>query len=159
MGHRFKTSLLLTALAFPASAFAQDAAAQDTAAETGGLAEIVVTATRRAESLQKVPLAVTALDARALEAKGITNLNNLSTSVAPGVVVTQFAGTPSTLAFNIRGAYANDPGIGLAEQGVAVYADGVPLGRAVGAGIELGDIERIELLGREVAPRVRAMRA
>ncbi|MBV9841063.1 MAG: TonB-dependent receptor [Sphingomonadaceae bacterium] len=112
----------------------------------GQLGEIVVTAQRRAESLQRVPLAVTALDSRALEARGITNLGNLQQSVSPGVVVTQFAGTPSTLSFNIRGAYSADPGIGLAEQGVAVYEDGVPLGRAVGTGIELGDIERIELL-------------
>lgn len=135
-----KLLLLATAACVSEAAMAQSA-------ENGpGLDEIVVTAQRRSESLQKVPLAVTALDSKALEARGLTNLNNLATAPAPGVVITQFAGTPSTLAFNIRGAYSNDPGIGLAEQGVAVYSDGVPLGRAVGTGIELGDIERIELL-------------
>lgn len=141
--------LLLCSAAIPGIALAEEAAAPP-AAPTGkgdvSVGEIIVTAQRRSESLQKVPLAVSAFDSRALEAKGLTNLNNLTASVVPGVVVTQFAGTPSTLAFNMRGAYASDPGIGLAEQGVAVYADGVPLGRASGAGIELGDVERIEIL-------------
>lgn len=141
------TALLLSTAAFPGLALAQTAdAPTQTATEDNALGEIIVTAQRRSESLQKVPLAVSAFDSKALEAKGLTNLNNLSAAVSPGVVVTQFAGTPSTLAFNIRGAYSSDPGIGLAEQGVAVYADGVPLGRASGTGIELGDIERIELL-------------
>lgn len=131
----------------PGIALAQTQAETPPPTEDGvALGEIIVTAQRRSESLQKVPLAVSAFDSKALDAKGLTNLNNLSASVSPGVVVTQFAGTPSTLAFNIRGAYASDPGIGLAEQGVAVYADGVPLGRASGTGIELGDIERIEIL-------------
>lgn len=145
------TLALLCSVAMPSVVLAQESTptAPPAEAETRSssqLQDIVVTAQRRSESLQRVPLAVTALDARALETKGITNLSNLSTSVAPGVNITQFAGTPSTLAFNIRGAYSSDPGIGLAEQGVAVYQDGVPLGRAVGTGIELGDIERIELL-------------
>ena len=124
--------MLLSSIAMPAMAAAQTAGttqpgnsvAAPTATPTtsnGQLGEIVVTAQRRAESLQRVPLAVTALDSRALEARGITNLGNLQQSVSPGVVVTQFAGTPSTLSFNIRGAYSADPGIGLAEQGVAVY--------------------------------------
>ncbi|MBB4614203.1 TonB-dependent receptor [Novosphingobium taihuense] len=143
----WQTAFLLSTVAIPGVALAQASTDQPQAeGESVGLAEIIVTAQRRSESLQKVPLAVSAFDAKALETKGLTNLNNLSASVSPGVVVAQFAGTPSTLAFNIRGAYSSDPGIGLAEQGVAVYADGVPLGRASGTGIELGDIERIEIL-------------
>ena len=46
----------------------------------------------------------------------------------------------------MRGVSTPSPADGLVEQGVAIYADGVPIGRATGAGIELGDIERIEIL-------------
>ena len=144
-----KTFCSLTVLTTPALACAQAAPAGPSAAsepKADQVGEIVVTAQRREESLQKVPVAVTALNQRALEVRGITSLTNLSTSIASGLVVTPFAGSPTTLSFSIRGASGSDPGTGLTEQGVAIYVDGVPIGRATGAGIELGDVERVEVL-------------
>lgn len=114
--------------------------------QDGGLGEIIVTAQRKAESLQKVPLAVTALSADILETRKITSLTAFSTQVTPGLVVNAFAGGSPVPTFHMRGVSSPDPTTGLTEQGVAVYIDGVPLGRAPGVGIELGDVERIEVL-------------
>lgn len=116
------------------------------ASQDSSLGEIVVTAQRKAESLQKVPLAVTALGAEQLETRKITSLAAFSTQVTPGLVVNAFAGGAPVPTFHMRGISSPDPTTGLTEQGVAVYIDGVPLGRAPGVGIELGDVERIEVL-------------
>lgn len=145
-------SVSLIALFVSSPALAQDAQAaaqgeaDGQASHDGGLGEIVVTAQRKAESLQKVPLAVTALGAEQLETRKITSLTAFSTQVTPGLVVNSFAGGAPVPTFHMRGISSPDPTTGLTEQGVAVYIDGVPLGRAPGVGIELGDVERIEVL-------------
>lgn len=147
----FALSLLATTV-LVTPAFAKnsesDAAVEEVQSDTGesGISEIIVTAQRRSETLQKVPLAVTAFDSAALTARGITSLAKLSDSVVPGLVATPFAGAPSFSTFAMRGIAAPDPGTGLNELGVSIYTDGIPLGRAVGTGIDLGDIERIEVL-------------
>ena len=69
------TSVLALALLAP-----NPAIAQDSAADGGGVQEIIVTAQKRAESLQDVPIAITALGSEQLEQRGITGLANLHVS-------------------------------------------------------------------------------
>ncbi|KEQ53194.1 TonB-dependent receptor [Sphingobium chlorophenolicum] len=111
-----------------------------------GVAEIIVTAQKRAENLQDVPIAVSAYSSEALEARGATGLTALFQSPPPGVVMQPFAGSQSMLIVDMRGVTNSDPGQGTVELGTAVYIDDVYLGRAQGMGAELVDPERIEVL-------------
>ena len=73
-----------------------------------GIEEIVVTATRREEALQDVPLSVTALTSDGLENRGIQNIGELSAGKIPGFVPTRFSGG-TTLAITVRGVGLSDP--------------------------------------------------
>ncbi|MGF7150124.1 iron complex outermembrane receptor protein [Sphingomonas zeicaulis] len=115
-------------------------------AQDDGLQDIVVTAQKREENLQDVPIAVSAFSSAALEARGATALTSLFQAPPPGVVMQPFAGSQSLLIVDMRGVTNADPGQGTAEVGTAVYLDDVYLGRAQGLGLELADPERIEVL-------------
>jgi len=120
-------------------AFAQERAAS-------GLEEIIVTAQRREESMQAVPIAVTPLTAKELDARGITGLAGLAHGAVPTVSVINFAGRPAELQYSIRGIGETDPSQPSFESGVALYLDGVYIARRQGSGMELADLERIEVL-------------
>src|SRR5262245_20078031 len=112
----------------------------------GGLEEVVVTATRREQSLQDVPLAVTAVTADSLVARGVNSLSDLTPGAIPGVIIGQYAGTPSVLSIGIRGVGIADPAQGTTEMPVPLYIDGVFMGRAQGLGTDLIEPERVEIL-------------
>lgn len=109
-----------------------------------GLAEIVVTARKKDESLIDVPLAVTALDAEALEAKGIEDLNDVA-SFSPGFTnQTQSVGRNDRgfSQFVIRGVVPNSA---LPQrQSVTIFVDGAPVTGGTVAGVT--DIERVEVV-------------
>lgn len=145
MIHKFKTctgllgTTALATLAFmPTQAFAQDAG------ESGGLAEIIVTAQKRAQSVQDVPIAVTALTEDALVANRVTNVTDL-TGLAPGVTVRTSAGGSKLPSFTVRGAvsYGVVPG---SDKQVSIYLDGVYISSPRGSIFELPDVQRIEML-------------
>jgi iron complex outermembrane receptor protein len=115
------------------------------AASSSGIEEIIVTATRREEALQEVPLSVTALSTESLTNRGINNIGDLSAGKVPGFVPTRFSGG-TTLAITVRGVGLSDPTQGTVEMPVPVYIDGVFLGRGQGLGIELIEPERVEIL-------------
>ena len=124
---------------------AQSALAQDVEPEdNGGIDEIIVTAERRETSLQDTPLAVTALSADTLRAAGVAVINDIAATV-PNLTSTTGPQGSSDANFFVRGVgqfdfiITNDPGVGL-------YVDGVYLGRTVGAMLDSGDIERVEVL-------------
>ena len=125
---------------------ASTAFAQQTANPRGNLEEVIVTATRREQSLQDVPLSVSAVTAESLVARGINGLADLNPGTIPGVIVGQFAGTASVLAISVRGVGLSDPTQGTTEMPVPVYIDGVFLGRAQGLGLDLIEPERVEIL-------------
>lgn len=132
----------------PVSGHTQTAAANSAEVEaTGGLAEIVVTAQKRSESAQRVPIAISAFTSDALQAKGVTELTQIA-QLAPNVSLdsgTPFSGSSSTLAAYIRGIGQNDFALNL-DPGVGIYLDGVYLARTVGANADLADVERVEIL-------------
>jgi iron complex outermembrane receptor protein len=116
-------------------------AEQGDAAETAG--DIIVTASKRAQNLQLVPIAVTAVAESRLQSLNLTSLSNLS-AVAPSIVFVP-APNPHVVQFVVRGigTYANADTL---EQSVGVAIDGVPLGRLAGAVVDAVDVARVEVL-------------
>jgi len=111
------------------------------------LEEIVVTAQRREQNIQNVPIAISAFTAETLQAKGITDVNALS-NLTPNVNLdasAPFSGDTSVLSASIRGVGQDDFAFNL-DPGVGVYLDGVFLARTIGANQNLLDVERIEIL-------------
>jgi iron complex outermembrane receptor protein len=106
--------------------------------------DIVVTARRRAESLQDVPIAVTAYQGEALERAGATDITDLS-DTTPNVTLETSRGTNTTLTAFIRGVGQQDPVAGF-EAGVGLYLDDVFLNRPQAAVLDIYDVERIEVL-------------
>ncbi|NBB50422.1 TonB-dependent receptor [Rhizobium sp. CRIBSB] len=139
-----RSLLLITTALLPTSVLAQTADAdQETATAVG---EIIVTAQRREQALQDVPLSVAAVSAESLEARGVSTLSDFAAGAVQGVQISPFVGSSSTLAISARGLGTGDPTQGSRELPVPLYLDGVPLGRAQGMGLELIDPERIEFL-------------
>lgn len=139
------TRLLTTAtiLATTVTAHAQGTTDANTGA-SAGLEEIVVTARKRAERLQDVPIAVTAFTPESLERQNFTSALDLTMSV-PNMVVYSSVGTSASAQFYIRGV-GQDDAIFTAEQGVGVYLDGVLLAKQQGSLLDLIEFERIEVL-------------
>ena len=114
-------------------------------AQAQQLEEILVTAQKREESLQDVPIAVTAFTAEEFEATHAVSLEGLQGSV-PNVQIAHFANTPHNAVFSIRGAggiIEPDPYAGTT---VSVVVDGVPQHYNMVALMDLFDVERIEVL-------------
>ena len=123
--------LLGTAVALLSPAYAQDAA----------LDEVIVTAERRAESIQDVPIAITSVSTEALTEAGINSTMDLQ-FVTPGLNVgTQLA---SAVPF-IRGVGSQNTTAGQ-DAGVALYVDDVYYSSSTGSILSLTNIDRIEVL-------------
>ncbi|RVT93590.1 TonB-dependent receptor [Sphingomonas crocodyli] len=107
------------------------------------LEEIVVTAQRREESLQKVPVAVTAISSEQLDQMRITNVKNLA-GLAPSLQInTQgLASNPTIIIRGIASGTSNNA----VDPKVGIYLDGVYIGRTVGSVFDLADIQRVEVL-------------
>ncbi len=156
-------ALLFFALALPV--FAQDtepseeeataeeaapeeaAPAEETAeaeASPYGIEEIIVTATKRAASVQDIPIAVTAITSEGLEARGIADVKELQ-QVAPSLVTTDSNSSTNGGTIRIRGmgTSGNNPGL---ESAVGSFIDGVYRSRAGLALQDLIDVERVEIL-------------
>lgn len=120
---------------------AAQAPAQPAPQQSGQLEEIVVTAQKRSENLQNVPLTVTAFNADALARANVVNAQDL-TAVAPGLIVD--AGTGVIRPF-LRGI--GNPSINVGnESSVAFYVDGVYYGRLPISFFEFNNIARVEVL-------------
>ena len=105
------------------------------------LEEIVVTATKRAESIQDIPLAVTAVGAGLLEQRGISDIESLATSV-PGL---HFSQSGSDTQITIRGIGSEQNTV-TGDPGVAFHIDGVYQARSSAGSALLYDLDRIEVL-------------
>jgi len=112
-------------------------------AQEGAIEEIIVTASKRAQTLQEVPIAVSVVTSEALERAQVNDILDLQ-SMVPSLRVTQLQTTGNTN-FVIRGFGngANNPGI---EPSVGVFIDGVYRSRSAAALADLPKIERVEVL-------------
>ena len=137
-----KAMLLLTtgsiALTASTAAFAQDVAPS---AASGGLADIVVTATRRSENLQKVPIAVAAFSAESLQTSRVEGVADLQLTT-PGLTITNqgLGQTPF-----LRGVGSQDAAPGQ-ELPIAIYIDGVYQPFPFANAIPFNNLERVEVL-------------
>ncbi|MEX1237677.1 MAG: TonB-dependent receptor, partial [Pseudomonadales bacterium] len=131
------STLVMALTAFQVPVFAASS-------ENATLEEVVVTARRRAENLQDVPMAVTAFSGEELSQRGATDITEIA-EVTPSMTLEPSRATNSTLTAFIRGVGQQDPLAGF-EQGVALYLDDVYVARPQGALLDIYDVERIEVL-------------
>lgn len=138
-----KRHLLAGACALGAVAADDRAAAQDAAAQANGRAdEIVVTARRRAESLQTVPVAVSAFNDDRLNDLQASTLSGIQYAT-PNLYLDQ--GDASNAVIYLRGIGQNDS-LAFVDPGVGVYVDDVFIARSQAAFLELFDVDRVEVL-------------
>ncbi|HWU01923.1 MAG TPA: TonB-dependent receptor [Novosphingobium sp.] len=138
-------ALLFATVSLPVlshAAMAQEAApAASAPAPAGALGEIVVTAERRTQSLQQVPIAATVLTGEELARKGVKNLSDIQ-QVAPSIAINTVN----------RSTFVNIRGVGIAQSaptsnpGVAYYIDGVLVPHEQFIGQSFYDISSIEVL-------------
>ena len=130
----------------------QDASATNTNADANAatpasakqLGQITVTARKREETLQDVPIAVSAFTAQTLFKQNVQNLADLQGKV-PSLQVYAARGSNTTLTAYIRGVGQADPTWGF-DPGVGIYLDDVYLARPQGAVLDVFDVNRIEVL-------------
>lgn len=134
---------LLASSFMVAPAFAQDAGA-DEGAEAFDDNVIIVTATKRAEDVQDIPLAVTAVSPAQLEAQGVVNVQNI-TQVSPSFSTSQAQNSSGTVVLRIRGVGTTSNNIGF-ESAVGIFIDGAYQSRPGVALSEFVDVERVEVL-------------
>ena len=127
-------------------AWAQDAApaAGTPATNATTLDSVKVTARKREETLQDVPVAVTAFTPETLDKLNIKDLGDLDAQV-PNLTVYAARGSTSTVTAYIRGVGQADPLWGV-DPGVGIYLDDVYIARPQGALLDVFDVERIEVL-------------
>lgn len=131
-------------LAAPYAVQAQQAPAQGEEAKPNTLDAITVSARKREESLQEVPVAVTAFTADGLDKLNIEDIGDLGAFV-PNLTVYAARGSSSTLTAYIRAVGQSDPLWGV-DPGVGLYLDDVYVARPQGALLDVFDVERIEVL-------------
>lgn len=136
-------SLLIGAAAASSGGFAGSALAQGSGGKLA-LEEVIVTAQKREESMQDVPIAVTAVTQEMIQSNRIFSVADLS-GIAPNTTVRPAAGGVSLPAFTMRGitSYGVVPG---SDKQVSMYLDGVYLANPRGGIFTLPDIVQLEVL-------------
>ena len=136
------------ALLAPA-AWAQDTTVQTppetaTRSDATTLGAVTVTARKREETIQDVPVAVTAFTAEALDRLAVEDLGGLDAHV-PNLTIYAARGSSSTITAYIRGVGQSDPLWGV-DPGVGIYMDDVYIARPQGALLDVFDVQRVEVL-------------
>ncbi|HKY51404.1 MAG TPA: TonB-dependent receptor, partial [Candidatus Limnocylindria bacterium] len=115
-----------------------------TDADVTKIEEIVVTAQKREQKLQDVPVAVTAITTDQIESRGIDNLSDLN-AVAPGLQISKTPSNSTISQITIRGVSQINPAI-YWDPAVGVYVDGVYIGKSQGSIFDIVDLARVEVL-------------
>ncbi|MDE2619013.1 MAG: TonB-dependent receptor [Sphingomonadales bacterium] len=137
----FAATALTTLAAFAVPAYAQDA---QQGAEDDGLGAIVVTAQKRAENVQNVPIAISAVGTAFLESRGVDSIDKLG-AIAPNVKIERAPSSKTISQISIRGSVTINPAITW-EPAVGLYLDGVYIAKAQGSIFDVADLERVEVL-------------
>ena len=115
---------------------------QEASSSGFGLEEIIVTAQHRAENLQDIPISVTALSSDEIAKADIFDATGIALNT-PGLSYSEFS--PGQAIPSLRGISSADDGAGL-DNSVALFLDGVYIGRGASINFEMFDLERIEVL-------------
>jgi iron complex outermembrane recepter protein len=146
MTNRFQIALLVSTMAVALAAPARAAEAAP-AADDQGLSEIIVTAQKREENLQRTPIAISVLRADDLDNRQVQSILDLGDGAIPSLRIAPFFSRPGALIVNIRGVgVLSDSNQPARDQGVGVYIDGVYYGRPQGLGAALFEVQNIEVL-------------
>ena len=138
-------SLAIGCILLAPSAWAQEAApAAEAVSEATTLDKITVTARKREETIQEVPIAVTAFTPETLDKLNVQDLADLDAQV-PNLTIYAARGSSSTATAYIRGVGQADPLWGV-DPGVGIYLDDVYIARPQGALLDVFDVGRIEVL-------------
>jgi len=130
--------ILAAMLALPTAAYAQQAPAED---DSSGIADIIVTAQKRSENLQSVPVAVTAFSGDTLAERGVVDMQSLS-SLIPNM---GFSNAYSQVRITLRGLSFADLAAQGGEARVAYHVDGAYMAMTGDIGGTFYDIERVEV--------------
>jgi len=146
--HRLGLAASLLAIAAPAAVHAQEAAPpprddNSDATPSGQLEDIVVTARRRQESLLDVPVAVSAISAKALESAHITDVTQIAQMTPQLLIAPASGGGGGTISIRGVGSSYLDPGI---EQSVGVLVDNISVGRGRFIMAAQFDLQQVEVL-------------
>ncbi|BDW81458.1 TonB-dependent receptor [Erythrobacter sp. Dej080120_24] len=133
---------LLACSSFTAPAFAQANAPIAAPDEDDGV--IIVTATRRAQDVQDIPLAVTAIAPQQLEAQRVVNIQQIA-ALAPSFTASQAQLASGSVVLRVRGIGTTSNNIGF-ESAVGIFIDGAYQSRPGVALSEFVDVERVEVL-------------
>ncbi|MVZ96744.1 TonB-dependent receptor [Sphingorhabdus sp. IMCC26285] len=137
---RMKTFLILSAST--ATIVIAPMASAQTAEDENTDFEIVVTAQKREQNLQDVPIPIQVVSDEFINDLAADNISDISRFI-PGLEVS--AGSPTQPSYKIRGVQTSDFGVGT-DPAVGVYVDGIYSARSGAAVLSFGDIERIEVL-------------
>ena len=142
LGTTLKSGVAFVALAAAAPLWAQAAPAP--AAENEGVTDIIVTAQRRAENVQDVPIAISAFSSEQLRAQGVSSALEIGQFV-PNLVAQNNTGLGSANAYYLRGL-GNTETIPTFDPPVGTYVDDVFMSRQNANNLNLFDVERVEVL-------------
>ena len=140
-GSRFQKSVLALLMA-AGGGCASSAIAQVTRASA--LEEVVVTAQRREESMQDTPISITAFTEDKLADFGVHNVADIA-ELAPNLAVNKTPGSNTSLGMYIRGVGTSEAAPTI-DPKVGLYIDGIYVSKAVGAVLDVIDMERVEVL-------------
>jgi len=136
---------LSVALAAIAGAHSPSIRAEQTHGPEAALEEVVVTAQKRSENLQQVPISVFAISSAMLENRGVVSLGDINNASVPGVNLAPYPGSSDFFFPTFRGITTNTAFIS-APNPIAVHVDGVFWSQLVGLNNPAADLERIEIL-------------
>ena len=137
MSKTFNRKHLSSAVLLASSLAAGNAVAQ--------LEEVIVTAQKRTESLQDIPIAINAFDADAIESMGLINAKDIGLA-SPSLQMPAYPFSNNNLALFIRGIGNADSIVITKDPTVGIYYDGVYAARSTGLLADLSDLERVEIL-------------
>lgn len=140
IGAALAASVSMAALA---TAQAQETDA-DAPVETRMVYDVIVTAEKREVSAQDLPASITAFDEAVIEVRGIDGFEDIAL-YTPGLFTYPTAANSNGLRLSLRGLGTFDPQIGL-DSKVALYVDGVYLGKTQGLAFDSPDLARVEVL-------------
>ncbi|MAA87292.1 MAG: TonB-dependent receptor [Haliea sp.] len=140
MHQMMRTGSVMAIAIAAAAGISPQASAQQTALE-----EVIVTAQKREESSQSVPLSITAISEEMLVKQGIQSTGDLLGKV-PGIGGTESPGAKGSVNLSLRGIAGGAAANLSLDPAVGIYLNGVFVGKQTGSALDVAEIERIEVL-------------
>jgi iron complex outermembrane receptor protein len=144
-GTRKYSLLICSAIGALAATGAASVAQAQEAASTVGIEDIVVTAQKRGENIQKVPIAISALSSQALASQGITSIQGV-VNATPSLYQAPYPTNNTALFLFMRGMGVGDPMQVTKDSSIGIYQNGIYNARPQALAFDLADVERVEVL-------------